>query len=316
MSMSFRYKVKVLRDLAPPAPLENTPRGPLVAVEGDSADAVAELAKWLSDELSKGGDLAVTVFDSPDVTLNDSQQKAMVQYHQLAADWLVKSDDIINTISCGPVVPPIDAAMADAGVAKERTTCVAESNIHERSDINDQENSQDQPPERFASAQASGEDEKMDMDLTPTATHPIPAPSPSTKGSPRQGKPLSIIANYSLHASNVFACRIRIGMHDPYSPSDHWQWTATQWRGIIGPDLTIYVRDAVLGEPGKPTVEISEEGSLFVVKRSKADGEGMLELEPSALRRLGFEVGEWVRAFGAQEKEKCLKETDGGSWQL
>ena len=132
----------------------------------------------------------------------------------------------------------------------------------------------------------------MDIDKTST-----PAPA---------GKPVTVIPNYSLYTSNLFACRIPIGPNDPYSPNDHWQWTATQWRGIIGPDLTIYVRDTPATESATQSVEITApEGrpdvGLIIVRRAKADtdGEQGADIEASVLRRLGFEVSEWVRAFCA-----------------
>jgi HMG box factor len=115
-----------------------------------------------------------------------------------------------------------------------------------------------------------------------------------------------------LYASNRLASAIPIGGSDQYSPNDHWQWAATQWRGIIGPDLTIYLHDAALGKSGKPSMEIEftdgkKGAALFVVKRTKdgelsADSEAKhtpMQLEPSALRRVGFEVSEWVKAFGS-----------------
>ena len=102
------------------------------------------------------------------------------------------------------------------------------------------------------------------------------------------GKPIAILPLFSLHASNNFACRIPL--IDTYAPNDHWSWNATQWRGVIGADLTIYLKD---GEEKGKMVEQSEEERLFVVRRG-ADA----DVDGSTLRRVGFEVGEWVRAFG------------------
>ena len=77
----------------------------------------------------------------------------------------------------------------------------------------------------------------------------------------------------------------------------------SQWRGIISPDLTIYVRDAADSDSsngGKQSVDILDDGNLFVVARTKNEGKEALEVEASTLRRLGFEVSEWVRAFGSK----------------
>ncbi|KAF2860874.1 hypothetical protein K470DRAFT_196811, partial [Piedraia hortae CBS 480.64] len=219
LSMSFQYKVRVLGQVAPPAPLsKDRPRGLLIAIEGDSPSAVAVLGKWLHDELSKSPELDTSLMPGPDVQQN-SDKAAMVQYHLLATEWLNRSSDIIRALS------------------------------------------------------------------------------------PKDGdrKPIALIPNFSLHASNVFACKIVIGPHDAYSPTDHWQWTATQWRGIVGPDVTIYLKDSTedVAGNGKAAVEITGGGNLIVVTRKVGGEKEKLGLDASTLRRLSFELGEWIRAFGS-----------------
>ncbi|KAK1821852.1 slightly ste11-like protein [Friedmanniomyces endolithicus] len=301
MAMPFRYKVKVLSQVAPPAPMDATPRGPLIAIEGDSVDAVADLGKWLCEELKKSTDLAVTQFNSPDLGADGGEKKTkkpMVQYHLLASEWLAKSDEIIEAISYKPVAISVDSTMTDPSPKEPASS---HRNIDENYDDTDSPAKSTSPPLPKPQPPASN----MDLDTPPT-----PTPTTTTTALPiatNTPKPVGLIADYSLRASNVFACRIPIGPHDPYSPSDHWQWTATQWRGVVGPDLTVFVRDAGAGE-GKATVEIMEEGGLIVVKRSVigggGDGEGSGSgsgsgvVDASVLRRLGFGVGEWVRAFG------------------
>ncbi|KAK0943272.1 slightly ste11-like protein [Friedmanniomyces endolithicus] len=311
MAMPFRYKVKVLSQVAPPAPMDAVPRGPLIAIEGDSADAVADLGKWLFEELKKSTDLAVTQFDSPDLAADGGEKKTtkkpMVQYHLLASEWLAKSDEIIEAISYKPVaVPatvPVDSAMTNTSPKEPASS---HRNIDENYDDTDSSPAKPtSPPLPKPQPPASN----MDLDTPPTPTPTTTTPNTTTTTLPiataNTPKPVGLIADYSLRASNVFACRIPIGPHDPYSPSDHWQWTATQWRGVVGPDLTVSVRDAGAGE-GKATVEIMEEGGLIVIKRSvvggggdgEGSGSGSGTVDASVLRRLGFEVGEWVRAFG------------------
>ena len=54
MNMDFRYKIKVLSQIAPPAmKSKEQPRGPLIAVEGDSAEAAKEFADWLSRHVER-----------------------------------------------------------------------------------------------------------------------------------------------------------------------------------------------------------------------------------------------------------------------
>ncbi|KAF2497870.1 hypothetical protein BU16DRAFT_327412 [Lophium mytilinum] len=109
-------------------------------------------------------------------------------------------------------------------------------------------------------------------------------------------KPVVILPTYQLHASNVYTSRIPIA--DAYSPTDHWQWMATLWRGTVGPDLTIYIRDAKPEELQKEKmVDLLDEIRCLTVRKEK----GSSKVEDSALRRIGFEVGEWIRTVG-QEK--------------
>jgi hypothetical protein len=313
MSLDFRYKIKVLSQIAPPATKsKGQPRGPLIAVEGDSAEAAKEFADWLRDMLNGSDDLAARVVDGPKISASGGKEEVMAQYHRLVSEWLFKSKHILESI----MVPTsadkaqADSAMPDAAPPPPQSdrkidenyddaeTESRESDKVEETDKSDgrSEQSSSNPPESM----------DVDKDLKRNSSKSINGKQPSTSA-----KPISIVANYSLSTSNLVACFIPLGPNDPYSPNDHWQWTATHWRGIIGPDLTIYVRDAASIESGRPPVEIEVvEGKmdvgLFVMRRTKTehqdggiDGkETTLEVEASVLRRMGFEVGEWVRAFG------------------
>ncbi|KAK3117429.1 slightly ste11-like protein [Teratosphaeriaceae sp. CCFEE 6253] len=298
MGMPFRYKVKVLSQVAPPAPTDGIPRGPLIAIEGDHLEAATGLGQWLYEELKRSADLSITLFNSPDLSANAGAKKPMEQCHLLATEWTAKSDEIVEAISYKPVAVPVDAAMPDASPQEPA-----------RSSRELDEDYDDDSTEPTATASSSTEPpnpnpapEVVDADKTLTNVKP----AETTFTYPTTGpQPVGLIAPYSLHASNVFARRIPLGRHDPYSPSDHWQWTATQWRGVVGPDLTVFVRDAPAAECGKATVEILEGGDVFVVKRCGSEGaagETKAGLDASLLRRLGFEVGEWVRAFGARKR--------------
>jgi HMG box factor len=276
-------------------------RGPLLAIEGDNADAVKELGTWLSKTLSKSDDLKVKLVEGPSVAVEAGKQKIMSHYHRLAADWLEKSGEILESLSMKPASPEVDSVMEDATTtstqAPRATRAIDES-------YNDSETSckpitrssphdgKAQESQRVDSVASSG----MDVDI---ASKSSSVSSAHVSAAATSTKPVSIIANYSLFASNFFACHIPITLHDPYSPIAHWTWTATQWRGIVGPDLTIYVRDGMSGVEGsKASVDIMADGNLFSVKRTKMEGKEENEIEPSVLRRLGFEVSEWVRAFG------------------
>nr|POE46912.1 repressor of filamentous growth 1 [Quercus suber] len=282
MPMPFRQKILILGRVARPACIDaSNPRGPLIAVEGDDADAVDALGRWLAGELRKGPDLEVQLFDGPEVDMANDGKKPMAQYHRLIAEWLNRSDDIIKSITSTAPATRNDSAVNDTSPARERAHSVPEIDMH---------------PGLVETSSTSTKPSALDPDAAQpdsSCTNPYSA---SVSPSANQVLPVGVIPNFSLHASNVFACRIPVEANEAYTSSDHWSWTATQWRGIVGPDLTIYVRDSNDLDMGRPGVEMLEEGNLFVVKRAAA-GKGS-EIEASASRRLAFEVSEWVRAFG------------------
>ncbi|KAL6711354.1 slightly ste11-like protein [Coniothyrium glycines] len=103
--------------------------------------------------------------------------------------------------------------------------------------------------------------------------------------------PIIILPTFQLQASLTYASRIPI--QDAYSATDHWQWMATLWRGIVGPDLTIYVKtyDAKEGlGGGKPDVDDAVRClTVFKEKESK--------FTEADLRRVGFEVNEFMQGM-------------------
>jgi len=288
MSMPFEAKLAILRKIAPPSALnKRSPRGPLIAIEGDNAEAVERLAKWLSDTLRKDSELSVKLLDSPDVALKGNRDDAMAGYHVLVAHWLGKSKTIMKDLEYDTAGTP-DTAKAtkmDTSVAHTPTPSSTTRDIDENYDDED------------TPTKLSSNNNTMQID----SANPTAASSPkktnnitdimdvdTSSASKPTAKPIAILSLFSLHASNTFACRIPL--IDTYAPNDHWSWNATQWRGVVGADLTIYLKD---GEEKGKMVEQSEEERLFVVRR----GDGA-DVDGSTLRRVGFEVGEWVRAFG------------------
>lgn len=133
---------------------------------------------------------------------------------------------------------------------------------------------------------------KKSLEMTKYITTP-PADSP-TSSSPRTTIPIALLPHgFSLTASDAFALRIPI--NDSYAPVDHWQWMATLWRGIVGPDLTVYVKRVEREELERHGggVEIRPDCAAIVVRVLGATG----ALEEKTARRLGFEVLEFVRGL-------------------
>lgn len=294
----FSYKIKVLGRIAPPAPLsKDRLRGPLVAVEGDNPAAVKSLVEWLVKTLSKEGQEGVVQFDGPVMPQNVSSSSAMSVYHRLVADWLDEQADLA-------------LAMISGGNSASRHDTVPKAASREVNEgYNDSDDSAPSPTGKDALSPPKATEattrrqsaDKMEVDSTAPSSRNLPTDGNKTSQTTIPSNPcVVIIPNFSLHASNSFATLIPI--NDPYSPSDHWQWTATQWRGILGPDLTIYLKDNGVAETGgnnKQSVDILEEEKYVVVKRTAMkEDEGETGVDGSVLRRLGFEVGEWVRGFG------------------
>ncbi|KAE9375751.1 hypothetical protein N431DRAFT_556121 [Stipitochalara longipes BDJ] len=102
--------------------------------------------------------------------------------------------------------------------------------------------------------------------------------------------PIALVpGGFSLSTSDTFALRIPI--NDSYAPVDHWQWMATLWRGIVGPDLTIYVNKVGRDEMNKMGgVEIRSDCAAIIVRVLEG-----ATMDEKTARRLGFEVVEFVR---------------------
>jgi len=139
-----------------------------------------------------------------------------------------------------------------------------------------------------ASTPGSGRGSRDDDQDTLSPRQRLPHPRP---------QPVLLLPNYQLATSDAYACQVPI--NDSYSPADHWQWMATMWRGILGPDITVYIKEES-GEDAarerEKMVDVKEEVKCLVVSKVKGH-----YIEERALRRVGFEVGEWVRALGVPE---------------
>ncbi|KAF2154309.1 hypothetical protein K461DRAFT_277428 [Myriangium duriaei CBS 260.36] len=109
-----------------------------------------------------------------------------------------------------------------------------------------------------------------------------------------------ILRSYILTATNKFASWIP--PTNEHNGKSHWEWTACMWRGQVAPDLLIYVMNVKPDDPADRTgVDVLDNGKLMVVKRCKGDAAsepGYDCVQGPALRRLGFEVGEFLRAQG------------------
>ncbi|PSS00604.1 hypothetical protein BD289DRAFT_30118 [Coniella lustricola] len=110
------------------------------------------------------------------------------------------------------------------------------------------------------------------------------------KNGPFKLIPVALIpGGFGLTLSDRAATTIDIT--DVYSPLDHWQWMASLWRGIVGADLVVYVREMTADEAtlNHRPVEYHASGVMEV---KVAGG----KVDETMERRLAFEVMEWIMA--------------------
>ncbi|KAK0389707.1 hypothetical protein NLU13_3280 [Sarocladium strictum] len=124
--------------------------------------------------------------------------------------------------------------------------------------------------------------------------HSNPPPfmsSPTTdgRGPKSQPTPVALIKDgYSLTESDRFACNS--ADTENWSPNDHWQWAAFMWRGVVAPDLTVYVcpsRGEDIEHMG--SVDFQRQLNMMLVRVPIT-----LEVSESTRRRVAFEVKEWM----------------------
>lgn len=149
------------------------------------------------------------------------------------------------------------------------------------------------PPSEGECEEDTLSDKELPVITTTTTTRKDSAtPSPPTYA---LAKPIILLPTFQLHASVAYASRIPV--QDAYSAMDHWQWMATLWRGTVGPDLTIYTRTCCEGGKegmgSSKLVELDEVARCLTVVREREGG-----VAEGVLRRVGFEVGEFIRGVG------------------
>jgi len=257
-----------------------------VSFEGDDQEAVTQAVNWLGEFLCRSDEYKVRTASGPRVIAPD-ESVSIIDYLDLIRDWHDKSKEMIDFITSASLVSP------DMTPTTLPTT-EPHDPIH-------------QPSTETMIDLTHGPHPPTTSPIACSAsTPPLPADSAPASENETMPIPLILLRRYQLHASNTYAHHIPLG--PTYTPIDHWQWMATLWRGTLGPDLTVYIKDydeASLGlgnNAGGTTasmqellgrnkgVEVMQEKGLVVVWRRKGAVVG-----EAALRRVAFEVGEGAR---------------------
>ncbi|KAI1480387.1 hypothetical protein F4774DRAFT_408888 [Daldinia eschscholtzii] len=262
---SFLLKLEVLRSISsplkPPAPggqLFET-RGPLIAIEGAAPAILKEVATVVEKALSVSGEYAVKTW----------AEDTKTQLIPIDADGRNNSNPSENQQGIEE-----SGHQRGSGLLSPLATYVAKMLKWHKISEDLIRYITSHPPSTSTTPDETGEDSQAVEGVSP-------------KSKPRL--PVAVVSDgYSLTVSDKYASSLHV--NDAYRADDHWQWLATLWRGIVGPDLTIYVKRAVEAEAqGNNFVEFANPAVMVL---HIAEGKGVDEkLE----RRLGFEIMEWVR---------------------
>lgn len=311
MSIHPLNKIRVLAKISPPlaAPGPSSPafpiRGFAIAIDGSDMESVNQLTESLTASLSLHH--PVRVFESPvNHVFKGNRGKAneagisndFSTYLNVISQYHILSKKIISYITTPPSHPSPPPPSSPSPVSPK---------THSTSDASSSK--------AGTYGQASPKN-----DAGSGASTEIPP-----------GVPIALLPCFQLSHTNAFASRILIT--DTYAPVDHWQWMASLWRGIIGPDVTIALLPAyyptapnsassnasgsgssglnssstprltetaprVAGRPGGGSsvsnsgVEARLEDARAILVRGESGKSGIAE---GKLRRVGFEIGEWVR---------------------
>ncbi|KAF2433953.1 hypothetical protein EJ08DRAFT_19327 [Tothia fuscella] len=307
-SIPYFGKLKVLRCIAPPlkepslaSPSPSRIRGSIISVEGDDKADVDGVLQHLSESLKRSDEFEVRILTGP------KEPRGRVGFKDFfleVATWHEKAREMIDFITAA------DSSDEGSVATNQRTSISSSQKGPNETDKMMMDEDEPEEGEIVETVERSQEDQQRAKELErkkEEMNQSIERESEKRRKSEQFEKdrkiPLLLISNYILHASDAWACSLPIG--DGYSPADHWQWVATLWRGVVGADHTVYVKSTDKEEPvsaisaesqwptGKPSVEIKEEIGGLVVRKDKD------KIEEGAMRRMAFEVGEWVRAAAA-----------------
>lgn len=310
MSISTPNKIRVLAKISPPlaSPGPSSPkhatRGFVIAVDGADAKAVSQVTACLCKVLEPSH--PVRVFEGP--SADKGSEVSFTAYLRTIEAYHALSQDVIAFITTLPEKQKEkeqeieienekpneeddreEGELSPDSISPKSTTITTAATNASSADTEMKDLPQTNPATTTTTNNNNNNDSRNDSLSQPPVLPPLPTP-------------IAILPTYQLTHTDTAASRIPI--QDAYAPIDHWQWMATLWRGIVGADITVAVRerssaakdkdkDAEVGVKSRreePEVEIRLEDARAVVVRAEKGrvGEG-------GLRRVGFEVGEWVR---------------------
>jgi hypothetical protein len=292
MTIPHISKIKVLSKISPPlaaagplSPAQDT-RGAIIAVEGSDAHLLADVGKFIEECLNREPEFFVKTWGGPPESVETSKKNGIVDV------------EMAGTPSTNPSASsdPFIAYLEAIHYWHEKSNEIKGFSTTDLDPL---------PPRSRSPSPTTDAQQETDPTLPTLSSAPLHLTLPKPR------IPVALFpSGFSLTTSDTFASSIPI--NDAYAPVDHWQWMATLWRGIVGPDLTVYVkaisptdREGVEEMSRYGNVEIRHDCAAIIVRveiREGKSGEARVRegnVEEKILRRLGFEVLEFVRiGFG------------------
>lgn len=261
------FRLDMLRAISPPLqfPAPGAPafevRGSIIALEGASRDILRQIAAVIEETLSVSSEYAVKIWPGHDEDSSNHEyafNNSVAKFQARMLKWHHTSEELVKYITHHPT--------SDSQKSNSRMGVDNKS------------------PATYISTGSSTADPGKPTD-------------PAGSSSPPSSKfPVAVLSGgYSLTVADRDTAALHIA--DAYRPDDHWRWVATMWRGIVGADLTLYVKQCPEDELRTcQVVELANSSALVVrVPESKSDGGVPAVVDEKLKRRLGFEIMEWVR---------------------
>lgn len=287
---SFLGKLDILRAICPPlrSPGQGAAafeaRGPLIVVEGDVPLMLKEVTAVIQKALSISGECAVRTWAENAAAEDGGDDEAVAgkgfaspiaRYMARMLRWHKTSEELVRYMT----THPSSNSSSGSGASSER----GDDKNHAGPS---KEKEREVPREKSSTSEAQ--------------QHHHHHRDPNARL-----LPVAVVSDgYSLTASDKWAATLPIT--DAYRLDDHWRWVATLWRGIVGADLTVYVKRisaaaAATGDEeqgSNNSVEFANADHSVLVLRMADDGQGRGGMDEKLERRLGFEIMEWVRSGG------------------
>jgi len=261
---------KICRPL--PAPELNpgaSPRGAIIAIEGDDAAAVKSLCDSLAETLK--GELVEIVEGKGEV----DETSSPAERNPKGGGHAIRSDNM-QDFSGGEFTSSDDYLGEEAVKTAKYLKCVADWRLYSymmRRKVLPTRPHSDNPEAHDSQSLAT----------TNPATR-------NQQGSTSQasGKlPILLLNRYILSRTDSAAANLP---KEGLTPLQHWQWAASIWKGCVGADMTILVKTD--GPAGGDGVEVKDPGKVLVARKDVGK-----EWDGGRVRRLGFEVNECVRSL-------------------